>query len=236
MPTDISIQITPSLHPDNVLKIDGYDSDTAPIVAPTMTAFSEAYEGLRKIHDAREKARSNPTWNDVQQIVMTQDFADKVMAKVTRGFDATRANLEKGIAHLEGELSKPVESKAAGSIAAEVRAHIKGLPTGERLSVIRQAISEGDHSVALAVLGAPAMLSGIAPDMQKALTRVYHERHNPELTKRLKVMQGAKAMIEDRAGLVFKEVEKAVGMRSDKVRALRDARNAAEQAFILRDA
>ncbi len=235
MSTEISTQITPALHPDNVMQIEGYDSDTAPILAPTMTAFSEAYEGLRQVHTAREKAKTNPTWNEAMQVIHTQELADKVMARITRTFDATRTNLEKGIAHLEGELTKPVESKAAGSIAAEVRAHMKGLPTAERMKVIQQAIAEGDHVTSTAILGAPPFLSGIGADMQKTFTRIYHERHNPQVAKRLKAMQAAKVMIEDRGGLVFKAMEKAVGTQPYKVKALREAKNAAEQAFILKD-
>lgn len=236
MPTQIDHRVSPSLHADNVAQIDGYDDDTAQVLAPTMTAFDDAYQSITKVHDAREKARTNPTWNEAQQVIATQDYADKVFARIAKTFDSVRANLEKGIAHLEGELSKPVESKAAGTIAAEVRAHIKGLSSGERMKVVQQAIDDGDHIVATAVLGAPAMLSGIDPKMQQTLTRFYHERHNPATTKRLKAMQGARDLIEKRAGLVFTELEKAVGMRPDKVKKLRDAKNEAEAAFILKDA
>ncbi|CAN7285224.1 hypothetical protein LJR251_001367 [Rhizobium rhizogenes] len=235
--SDVDIRVSPSLHPDTVMQIDGYgDDDTVAVLAPTMTAFSEAYEGLRKIHDAKAAADRNPTWNDAQKVVVTDDYAQKQFARIAKGFDVTRANLEKGIASIEQELSKPVESSAANVIAAEVRAHIKGLSTGERMTVIRQAINDGDHAVATAVLGAPAMLSGIDQQMQKVLSRQYHERHNPQTAKRLKVMKAAKAMIEERGGLVFKEMEKAVGMRPDKVKALRDAKNASEAAFIIKDA
>lgn len=235
MADNIDSRVTPALHPDNVKSVEGYDAETEVVLAPTMTAFSEAYEGLRKVHDNREAAKRNPTWNEAQQVIMTQDFADKVFARVSKAMDSTRLNLEKGIAHLEQELSQPVENKATHFVGSEIRAHIKGLPIGERLSVIRQAIVDGDHVVASAALGAPAMLSGIDPKMQKVLTRQYHEHHNPQMAKRLKAMQGAKALIEERGGLVFKEMEKAVGMRPDKVKALRDAKNTAEQAFILKD-
>ncbi|MQB43031.1 hypothetical protein [Rhizobium sp. ICMP 5592] len=236
MSENIDTRVSISLHPDNVTKLDGYDSETEAILAPTMTAFSEAYEGLRKVHDAKAAADRNPTWNDAQKVVVTDDYAQKQFARIAKGFDATRANLEKGIASIEQELSRPVESSAANAIAVEVRAHIKGLSVSERMTVIQQAINEGDHIIAQAALGAPAMLSGLDPQMQKVLSRQYHERHNQQASKRLKAMKAAKAMIEDRGGLVFKEMEKAVGMRADKVKALRDAKNAAEQAFILKDA
>ena len=233
MPTEIHSQVTPALHPENVKQIEGYDDETAPVLAPTMTAFDEAYQGIAKVHAAREQAKTNPTWNEATQVIMTDDLAQKMFARIAKGFDSTRANLEKGIAHLEGELTQPVESKAAGTIAAEVRAHVKGLPTGERMKLIQQAIDDGDHIVATAVLGAPAILSGIDANMQKTLTRFYHERHNPATAKRLKAMQGAKALIEARSGLVFKELEKAVGAPPHKAKALREAKTAAEKAFVM---
>ncbi len=237
MSDNIDTRVTLSLHPDNVKKVEGYDDDTAHLLAPTLTAFSAAYEGLKQIHNARAAAGKNPTWNEASVLIQTQDFADKVLDKITRNFDGVRTNLVKGISAMEAELSRPVESKAAHTIATEIRAHLKSLPKGsERTEVIRQAIVEGDHIVVAAALGAPAMLSGIDPAMQKVLTRVYHEHHNPQTAKRLKAMQGARDMIESKAGLVFTEMEKAVGASPHKVNALRKYKNASEQAFILKDA
>lgn len=233
---DVSIKVTPALHPDNVTKVEGYDSETEGVLAPTMNAFSTAYEGIRSVHDARAVADRNPGWTEEQKLVQVDNFARKHLDKITRTFDSVRTNLEKGIAHLEGELSQPVESKAAGSIAAEVRAHFKALPTGERMKLIQQAIDDGDHIVATAVLGAPAMLSGIDANMQKTLTRFYHERHNPATAKRLKVMTAAKVLIEERAGLVFKEMERAVGGTSSKANKVREAQTAAEKALTFKDA
>ncbi len=37
MPDNVDARITPSLHPDNVKSIDGFDEQTAPYLAPTMT-------------------------------------------------------------------------------------------------------------------------------------------------------------------------------------------------------
>ncbi|MGX0876319.1 hypothetical protein ACSSV4_000996 [Roseovarius sp. MBR-154] len=235
MSTEIHTQVTPALHPENVKQIDGYDSETEAVLAPALHAFDEAYQGIAKVHAAREQAKTNPTWNEATQVIMTDDLAQKMFARIAKGFDSVRTNLEKGIAHLEGELTQPVESKAAGTIAAEVRAHVKGLPTGERMKLIQQAIDDGDHIVATAVLGAPAILSGIDANMQKTLTPFYHERHNPATAKRLKVMTAAKVLIEERSGLVFKELEKAVGAPPHKAKALREAKTAAQKAFVMQD-
>ncbi len=236
MSTSIDTRVTPALHPDNVKEIEGYGEDTAMVVGPTATAFSEAYEGIRAVHDARDKAKTNPTWNEAQQIIHTDDFARKHLDRIARSFDSVRGNLEKGIASLEQELSQPVASRAAGPISTEIRAHVKALPTGKLHTFLQEALANGDHDTARAVLGAPPYLSGLTPEFQATYLRSYHERTSPDKAKRLKAMRGAKAMIEERAGLVFKELEKAVGAKPDQARRLREAKTAAEQAFILKGA
>lgn len=233
MSTEIDTRVTPALHPQNVKEIEGYGEDTAPILGPTEIAFSTAYEGIRAVHDAREAAKRNPTWNEAQQIIQTDDLAQKQFARIAANFDATRINLEKGIAHLEQELSAPVTSRAAAPIAAEIRAHVKGLGTTKLHQFIKEAIDDGDHDTVTAVLGAPSYLSGISPDMQKTYLRFWHERNSPDLARRLKAMVGAKELIERNAPLVFKELEKAVGAPPHKAKALREAKTKAEKHFVM---
>jgi hypothetical protein len=236
MTDDIDVRITPALHPDNVKQIEGYeDGDIAAVLAPTMTAFSEAYEGVRSTLTAREAAKRNPTWNEAQQIIQTDDYAQRQFARIAKGFDMTRANLERGITSIEAELAKPVESKAAHTVATEIRGFVRGLDTGERMTLVQRAIDEGDHITATAILGAPAYLSGFDPKMQAVLLRQYHERHNPQMSKRLKAMQGAKDLIERNGPLLHEQLEKAVGAPPHKARALREAKTAAEKAFVLKD-
>ena len=235
MTDSIDPRITPTLHPDNVKTIEGYDDQTAPYLGPTMTAFSNAYEGVRAVWSAREAAAHNPTWNEAMQIIHTDDFAQKHFAKITKSFDVTRSNLEKGIAMLEQQLAAPIESKAAQSISAEIRAYAKNLPSEQRHKFIQEAIDAGDHTTVSALLGAPAYLSGLDGEFQQTYTRFWNERSAPEVAQRLKAMRGAKQMIEDRAGLVFGELEKAVGAPPHKAAALRQAKTNAEKAFVLQD-
>jgi len=231
----VDTRVTPALHPNNVKEIEGYDDETAPVLAPTVTAFDEAYQGIAAVHTARDKAKTNPTWNEAQQILVTQEMADKVFARIAKAMDGTRANLEKGIAHLEGELSQPVTSRAAAPVASEIRNYVRTLPTAKLHAFIKEALDNGDHDTVTAVLGAPSYLSGLTPEFQKTYLRLYHERNSPEKAKRLKVMHGTKVLIEDRAGLVFKELEKAVGVPPHKAKELREAKTAAEKAFVLKD-
>lgn len=231
----VNTKVSPSLHPQNVTRIDGYSEETAAVLAPTEDAFRLAYKAVGDVFAARDAARENPTWNESAQVIATQEYADKVFDRVAKSFDSARDRLVKGIASLEKELSAPVESKASLQISQEIRSHCKGLPMGERLGFLRQAIVNGDHTTATAILGAPAYLSGLDQKMADVMLREYHTRHSPQTANRLKAMQGAKELIEARAGLVHTELERAVGMAPHKVKRLREAKSAAEQAMVLRD-
>lgn len=233
-PMEIDIRVTPSLHPDRVLTADNYDDHTKAVLDPVAGALRTAYEGVKRVHLARDKARLNPTWNEAAQAIHTQELADKVFANVAKKIDGTRAALLKQVASFEDAMTRPIQSRAVAPIAAEVRAHFKTLPAEKRHEAIMQAIDEDDHTVATAVLGAPAMLSGFAPKMQDALIRRYHARNSPVEAKRLKAAQESLTLIETAGPLLFGQMEKAVGMPPQKVYALKKARDEAEQAFILR--
>ena len=235
MTDEVSTLVTPSLHPQNVTKIDGYSEETAPVLAPTEEALRLAYRSVEDVFKARAAADQNPTWNEAAAAIATQDYADKVFSKIARSFDSTRDRLVKGIASLEKELSAPVESKAAQSVSEEVRRHFKSLSTEKRIGQLRKAIVDGDHTTATAVLGVPSYLSGFTDEMKAVMLRDYHTRHNPHAANRLKAMEGARALLESRSSLVFSELERAVGMPPHKVKKLREAKDAAEQAMVLRD-
>lgn len=236
MPDAIDPRITPSLHPQNVQEIDGYDESTAPYLAPTETAFSEAYQRIASVFDARAQAAKNPTWNEAAQIIATDDFAHKNLERITRIFDGVRTNLDKGITHIEAQLTAPITSKAAQSIAAEVRSFVRSMDTEKRHGFIQEALDSGDDVTVTALLGAPAYLSGLTTEFQTTYTRMYHEQNAPEVAQRLRAMKGAKAMIEERAGLVFTELTRAVGAPANKAKRLREAKTASEKAMIMSDA
>lgn len=235
MSIEVDTRITAALHPKNIESLDGVDDETLPVLGHVINAFTEAYNGLGQVHTAREAAKSNPSWTEATQIMETQNLADKVFAKVAQRMDGSRASLEAGIAHLEKELNAPIELRSSHPLSVEIRAHVKSLPSADRMGFIKQAIDAGDHETARACFSGPAYLSGLEPGMQQSLLRIYREKANPAAAKRLKVLNSAKAYIEDRGGLVIKELEKAVGLPPHKVEQLRKAKTKAEQAFVLKD-
>jgi len=227
----VDVRVTPALHPENVHALEAFGDETALVLAPTMEAFGAAYRGIASVHDARDATKRNPTLNEAAQVIETQDYADRVFARVAKTIDSVSANLKKGIEQLDKELSAPVEARAAHPLASEIRAHCKGLKTDERISMIRHAIDTGDVTTASSIIGAPAFLSGINADMQQVYIRQWHTKHNPEKAKRLKAMKEAFELLGQRSGLVWGELEKAVGMKQDKVQALRNAKLNAEKVL-----
>ncbi|WP_323042035.1 hypothetical protein [Gemmobacter sp.] len=242
---DVDTRVSPSLHPQVVASMNDYDDDTKGVLGQVVTAFDTAYQGIRKVHDARAAAAQDPTMTEQAQLVRTQDMADRMFKQAAGALDKAHANLKANIALMETQLSAPVSTEAAGTYGKEIRAHVRGLadrqgastldkrPGQTALGFVRQAIEGGDHMTAAAVLGAPAYLSGITPDMQRTLTRMYREKHSPVEAKRLRAMQAALDMIHQRGPMLFTELEKAVGAPPHKVQALRAAKAKADKAFSL---
>jgi len=233
MSVKLDTRVTLSLHPENVTKIDGYSEATSVYVAPIRRLLEDAYTSISAVFTAKAASNTDLTLNDAARLIKADDMAQKVLGKLTRGFDAERANLAKGIAHIEAQLASPITVKAAHPVAAEVRAYVKAMPDKDRATFIRDAILNGDEVTASSCLGAPSYLSGIDDKMSQVLLRTYHEHSAPEEAAKLKVMRGAKNLIEQRGGLLFSQLEEAVGANSHAVRKLREAKKQSDNAFVV---
>lgn len=215
MADNIKVRVSADLHPENVEHLDGYDDDTAVFLGATRDAFDTAYKFVDAIYDVREAALSDPTLTPAAAILKTDDFANKRLSSVTKLFDSTIANLGKSIDSYERELTAPVMEKGARLVAQEVRSHLKGLKPEERHKTIQQAHDNGDEVVMCALLGAPALLSGVTDEMQAVYLRLWREKSEPVKAQRLRAMRAAKERLENRGGLVLKEMIKAVGYVTD---------------------
>jgi hypothetical protein len=228
---DVNTGVSPSLHPSNVTALKGYDESTADAVADAVGAFDTAYASLTRVHAARKAASENPTLTEAAQVLVVADFAEKNFRKITAKFDAAYARLKAAIADGERQLSQPLEGGSAGGFTAEIRAHVKGLSQADRLAFMNDAVHSGDTKTLSAVLGAPSYLSGLSSTERDLFTRSHQERTNPTLAKRLVVMKAANDLIAQRAGLIFDEIDKAIGASSTQVANLRAARAKAEKAY-----
>lgn len=235
MPVDLGMgvdtRVTPSLHPQNVASMDLFDSDTSGELQQVVDAFRVTYEAIASVHNAREAVKTDPTLTEAAQLIRTQDHADKSFTRAAGALDKAMANMKVGIENLERQLSAPMDTAATGRFGREIRDHVKALPADKRLGFIRAAITGGDMETAAAVLSAPAFLTSIEPDTQKAFLRQWHEQQNPLAAKRLKAMQGARDLIIKNGALLHAQLEKAVGAPPHEVRKLREAKAKADKAF-----
>jgi hypothetical protein len=219
MSTNIDVRVTPALHEDSVTNLEGYSDETAIYVAPLREAFSDARVTLGKLHDARAAAAKNQAWTEAQQILLVAQEADKQQARLCKKFDGLRVSFEKQVASYDEQLSRPMREKAGmGSLNGEVRAHFKALSQEKRAKLLTEALEANDTDTLYAVLGAQPFLSGMMPAEHQHYTRLFHEKNNPELVRRLKVTRSALKAIEERAPLLFPQIEKAIGADRRKVR------------------
>lgn len=233
MSLEFNAKVTPSLHPENVRRLSEGNEELNSLLAQTETAFSTAYEGIGAVWAARTAAERNPSWTPEQRILQVSILADKKSEVMARHFDMATATLEKQIAFIEKELSAPVEATAGKAFASEIRAHAKGLKVGERETFIRQAIAEKDVVTVGALLGAPAYLSGLTRVIQMTYVRMYRETAEPQKAQQLKALKAAEVLIGERSGLIFTELEKAIGAPRQRVHQLQLAQNAAIKALEL---
>ncbi len=228
----IDTRVTPSFMSANVRALPQYDDDTAPLFGPVESAFDLAYSTVRSIYNARDAAENDSTMNDDARLVAVAELADKVTERTTKAFDYANTALTNNIAQLETALSAPVQARAAHTISVEIRAHVKGLKTGAHvMDFVRQAIDRGDHETVSAVLGAPAFLSGMTPETQAIMLRMYHEKARPDVAKRLAAAKAAQDYLDRNAGLFMGQIEKAIGGDWRKVQMLRKSANATRKAF-----
>lgn len=229
---DVDVQVSPSLHPQVILSLPDYDDDTAPYLNMAVESFDVAYHALGKIHNARLQVEKSPTLTPDNRTLMVADFADKHQKAITRKFDSTVAAMSKSIDALDAQLNSPVASDAERlNISGEVRAFMRGMSTAERNNFLNQSLDKLDHSTLRAVLGAPAYLSGMTDDELKARTRMYHARSAPQIEKRLRVMRQVRDLMTSRSGLVFTQLEKAIGSDFGRVQEIRKAHNRATTAL-----
>ncbi len=227
----INTRVTPALHPRAVTGMEVWDSDTEGVLRQVAEAFAVTYSAVAQVHAARDAVKTDPTLTEAAQLIRTQDHADKLFSKSAGALDKALANMKSGIALLERELSTSMDSAAAGTYGREIREHVRSMESGKRISFVTQAIETGDIQTAAAVLSAPAYLTGLTPEIQKTLTRAWHERNNPVAAKRLRAMTAAEELIVKNGALLHGQMEKAVGAPPHQVKALKAAKAKADKAF-----
>jgi hemoglobin-like flavoprotein len=232
----VNTAVSPSLHPELVLKLEGYDEATAPILAPVLTAFEDAYQAIGDVHVARAVAENDPSLTDAARVLKLAKMGEAHQDRVLRRFDSAYQTLGKQIKALEDQLNSPLKAAAERpGIAAEVRAHLKSMTQSERVKFVEERLRVGDAVTLQMLLGAPAYLSGLSDEMATVYSRMFNEKNYPEVAKRLKASKAAQSLLERTSALIMKEMTKAISADWPTIKRLRETNDASEQAFIVRD-
>nr|WP_162623898.1 hypothetical protein [Paracoccus saliphilus] len=67
----VDTRVSPCLHPQVVAFLDDYDDNSKGVLGQVLTAFDTAYQGMRKVHDARAAAAQDPTLTKAAQFIRT---------------------------------------------------------------------------------------------------------------------------------------------------------------------
>ena len=220
MPAPLDTRISPALDPETFRAIEGYDDETAPFVG----CVNDAHVTVGKLWDARRLADSNGAWTEEQKILNVGRKADEHKLRILQKIDLAERDLRSNIAHTEEQLSQPLTEKAGlGSLNGEVRAHAKALKRDEREKLMAEALERDDEATLSAILGAQPFLSGFTQIDHDHYLRLYHTKKRPDLVRRLDVMNRFLDMLHRSGPPVHIAFEKAVGAKSSRVNAIKDA-------------
>lgn len=232
MADNIDTRVSPSLDPERLRLMDGYNDDTRTFVDCVVNAFNDAYQTPGKIHDARELAERNSAWTPENRIIIVGKESAKQKDRVLKRLALAERDLRANIAHTEGELSRPLMERAGlGSINGEVRAFVRDLNRSDREKFMTEALDRDDGPTLEAILGAQPFLSGLTPLDHEHYVRAYHTQRNPHLVRRLDLMKRFLDEIERDGPIVHAQFDKAVGAKPSLVGALDKANEQALAAL-----
>lgn len=244
----IDTRVSMDLHPQQILGMAEYDSDTAINFTDTIAAFDEARKAVSKVYDAKQAVAGDPTLNEAAKLLKVDDLASKLVASVLTRMVKAESYHRDAVRVIGQSFSEPLNQRAAHTISVEIRAYVKAMAEQQGTSTVdkRQkqsalgflmnAINDHDHDTMSAVLGAPAYLSGITRENQQMLKRRWHEVASAPSFKKLKAHEAGLALLQRKGGLVQLVLEKAVGTLNEGGRVwtpaqLRALRNQSAKAF-----
>lgn len=170
-------------------------------VAVAMRATHEHAEQLAALADALGGDRTQTAESAALHLRTT---ALKTAERAAGSLDAARQRLTGVIAKIESETAAPPALTDARSLMmqGEVRAALARMSDKERAKAIDDAFKGGNDLVIGAVLGAPAMLTGMGPQLHEGVRhRFRRERHGPA-TERVERLKKALDAL-DRGGSAF---------------------------------
>lgn len=208
--TEAPFSPSPALDERNVTCIEGYEEFKGDF-GLAVNALSSANIGLREIDTARQKAAKNQAFTEASRLILVSQFAEKTRDQWHSAIDKAQQYYSKLADSIDQSLSTPLEASAVGPLAAEIRAHVKGLSNEERGKFLGEALQARDVKTLQSILGAPGYLSGLVPTMTQHFTRLYREATAPEAVRKLALIRKVVGVLERAGPIAYAQTEKAMG-------------------------
>lgn len=234
----INPNVEMDLHPaviDQIAEQHSADGNVAQVLAPVRNWFSAAYDSLGDIYSAKARGLEDKSQTGAMVIIKLAASAERTQDRMLASAESVIRTVTSTIDGLNKSLEAPLTQTAnRGHVASELRQHLKSLKTeSERGEVLRKAISSGDAEVVGAILGAPALLSGISEESRTMYTRMWNAKAQPAVAARVDALTKARDLLAARAPRVMPQVVKALGADWGQVSKLKNASSEFEKTLII---
>ena len=158
---------------------------------PALNNLGSVHAELARSFDALVESREarNPNTPQAAHLDSISRHFDSTMTRLASAADRAKEAATKRLYKIEDDFRSVV--KWDEKHAQELRGVLRGLSASEKSEFIGAAIQNKDGATLAAVLGAPAALSGITPDQQKAYRGRALHTHAPDLAKLEKTLHTA---------------------------------------------
>ncbi|GEM_PF-6858573 len=151
-----------------------------------------AADTMEQVQDKHNRVMQNQMHTPLKRASMSRSFARQEIDKANKSLQKAADKANEEIEELNSEINQELTQHAEkGRFAPEIRRNIKDLDEEKRTEAVLKAINEGDKQTAAAVLGAPAMLSGLSKEQHQNLKEIYRNRIHGDKIKRIKALERA---------------------------------------------
>lgn len=143
-------------------------SDAAAQLASVAKGARTSFEQIHAIH---WKSMTDETVPQAARLVRSATHAKQQLQRIASRYESALSAANAKMAELNSKIEtqlRPPQHAGLAAVASELRAHIKGLDPAAAMSVVRS-----DLKILDAVVTAPAVLSGIAPENWTKLRSEY---------------------------------------------------------------
>jgi hypothetical protein len=188
---DIRGDVSPSMHPTSLAAharaLDVAGTMGQHVYTDAHTALTVAYTCMGNLRDVRKQVEKQyRTRREVVQngqvthaVAYPEQFfagVDRAMERASRQIDSADAGIRAKITSLASRVETMLSDPSAKTpVAAEIRAHAKGLTDTKRMAFIRDAINVKDKASVAALLSAPAYLSGLSTEQADVARKMAEE-------------------------------------------------------------